>query len=48
MSSNFWFKELMVMLVSLLFCFVAHKIGYEIMILFLLVRIWIEQKWGDD
>lgn len=48
MSSNFWFKELMVLLISLLFCYVGHKIGYEILLLFLLVRMWVEQMLGDD
>ena len=42
------FKELFILLTSLIFCFVGHKCGYDIVIVILLVRIWIEQKWRDD
>ena len=38
-------KELMVICPTLLFCYISHKFDcYNAMIIYLLVRIWVDNK----
>lgn len=42
-------KEFMIFISALLFCYIAHKLdSYNVMTMYLLVRIWIEIKDSDD
>lgn len=41
-------RELVVFVVVLLFCYFAHKFDcYNVMIIYLLVRIWLKNKIED-
>lgn len=41
-------KELMVIFPTFLFCYIAYKFDcYNIMIIYLLVRIWVDNKLED-
>ena len=41
-------KELMIFFSALLFCYIAHKFDcYNVMIIYLLVRIWVDNKMED-
>lgn len=42
-------KEFMIFISTLLFCYISHKLDiYNVITIYLLVRIWIEIKDSDD
>ena len=41
-------KEFMIIISALLFCYIAHKFNsYNVMTIYLLVRIWLEMRFSD-
>ena len=41
-------KELIIFISTLILCYISHKLNcYNVMIIYLLVRIWVENKLGE-
>ena len=41
-------RELIIFISTLIFCYISYKLNcYNVIILYLLVRLWIENKLGE-